>query len=363
MDGPYSEMETPLVVVDLPRLKGNITSMQSHCREHGVALWPHIKTHKCVEIARLQLEAGAAGLTCAKLSEAEAMLSSGVRRFFIAYPLVDPLCAPRLQRLAESLDELVLAVTSVRQAHALGAVLEAAAVDVSVMVGVDTGLGREGVRNQEEVAAIVDFLSSHPRMELKGIFTHEGQLYTEDWSEIEAAAEKLASRLVSIADQMGGQVEIWPGCSVTARLMAMQTGVTAVRPGAYVFGDLMLCSVTKPMEREAVALQVVAKVVDFPEENLALIDAGTKTFSSDRTVGGIMAEAATDPRLQVRRCNEEHGYLTWVDGAGEGLELNQRLVFIPAHVCTVVNLTDTLQVMEEGRKVGEWRVAARGRTI
>lgn len=359
----FDHMETPLVAVDRERLQRNVSSMQQACREGGVQLWPHIKTHKCVEIARMQLQAGASGLTCAKLSEAEAMIASGVKRIFIAYPLVDPLSAPRIRRLGEWLEELVLAATSLRQAQALGAVLDAAQVKAQIMVGVDTGLGREGVRHLEEVDEIAGYVRGHRRMLLKGIFTHEGQAYKGDWdTSVEMGVETLAARLRDVAARLGKGVEVWPGCSVTARLLAAQPGITAVRPGAYVFGDLMLSKSTGCMRREEVALQVISRIVDFPQDDLALIDAGSKTFSSDRTPEGVMAEASGDPRLRVLRCNEEHGYLTWDDGAGESLQLNQRISFIPAHVCTVVNLADSLQVMEHGHRVGEWRVAARGKT-
>jgi 3-hydroxy-D-aspartate aldolase len=119
-------LATPAVVVGLEQMEANIRAMQTVCTKHGVALWPHIKTHKMIEVARRQLAAGAAGLTCAKIGEAEALLPSGVRRIFIAHSLVDVRQAPRLRRLRDSLDELILAVTSSAQAEALGHVLASA---------------------------------------------------------------------------------------------------------------------------------------------------------------------------------------------------------------------------------------------
>jgi D-serine deaminase-like pyridoxal phosphate-dependent protein len=120
--------------------------MQAACDANGVQLWPHIKTHKMVEVARRQLAAGATGLTCAKLGEAEAMLPSGVRRLFVAHSLVDPLHAPRIAALADALDELIVAVTSEAQAEALERVLARAGRRLPALMAVDTGLGREGAR-------------------------------------------------------------------------------------------------------------------------------------------------------------------------------------------------------------------------
>src|SRR5262245_55653326 len=135
----FPNLLTPTLLVDRDRLARNITAMQTACNDHGVALWPHIKTHKMIEVAKMQLSAGAMGICCAKIGEAEVMLQSGVRRIFLAHSLVDPNHASRLKRLAESLDELILAVTSVAHGEALDHILTKADVIVPVMLGVDTG--------------------------------------------------------------------------------------------------------------------------------------------------------------------------------------------------------------------------------
>src|SRR5215218_6088676 len=142
-----SELSTPAVLVDRDQLQRNISSMQAACAEHGVELRPHIKTHKMVEVARLQLAAGAAGLTCAKLGEAEAMLPSGVRRLFVAHSLVDIGQASRVAALLERLDEFRVAITSEAHLEPLARLAAAVGRKLRVMMAVDTGLGREGVRS------------------------------------------------------------------------------------------------------------------------------------------------------------------------------------------------------------------------
>jgi D-serine deaminase-like pyridoxal phosphate-dependent protein len=356
--GPRSLGPTPAVVVDLDRLNRNLERMQALCSQHGVQLWPHIKTHKMVEVARRQLRAGATGLTCAKISEAEAMLPSGVRKVFIAHSLVGPEKAPRLRHLSENLDTLVVACTSETHWEVLEELLTAAGLRLPVMMAVDSGLGREGTRGVDSARHLAAKIQASPRMDLWGIYTHEGHGYLQTPASLDSFAADLHARLVELRDGIDPDLRFWPGSSTTASRMATLPGVQGIRPGAYVFGDLSLALTTRVMEWDEVALHVHAEVVDIPAPDLALIDAGSKVFSSDKTPGGIVALPADGADLQVLRCNEEHGYLT---GKGVGnLRIGQRIAFVPAHVCTVVNLADHVLVTQGGQVVGQWKVDARG---
>lgn len=360
MSTSLADLPTPSVVIDLDKLEANLTRMQRVCDHHGVALWPHIKTHKMVEVARRQLAVGAAGLTCAKLGEAEAMLPSGVRRIFIAHSLVAPALAPRLRALAEQLDELIVAATSLPQAEALGRLLDAADLTLPVMMAVDTGLGREGVRDADAARQLGAFVAEHPRLTLKGIYTHEGHTYTASPAETDDHIAFVRQRLQQIRDLFPEPLEIWPGCSVTAARMATQPGITAVRPGAYVFGDLYLGSLTQAMDLNDVAASVLTTVIDLPQPDLALLDVGSKTLSGDKQPDGTMAIATTPDgqTLTVTRANEEHGYLT--GPAANALSIGDRLRLTPAHICPVINLTDSVFVVRGDTVIAEWPVSARG---
>jgi D-serine deaminase-like pyridoxal phosphate-dependent protein len=355
-------LATPAVLLDRTRLAANIREMQDLCDRHGVELRPHIKTHKMVAVARQQLAAGARGLTCAKLGEAEAMLPSGVRSLFVAHSLVDPGQAPRIAALADQLDDLRVAVTSEAHLDALCRVAAAAGRKLRVMLAVDTGLGREGARDDATAIRLARRLARCAQLELRGFYTHEGHFYGVPPDQLAARAAELVDRLCALRDAIDPALAVWPGCSVSARLIARAGAgrVQAVRPGAYMFGDLSLTRTTGVMPAAAVALHVLATVVDKPEPGLALIDAGSKTFSSDRTPDGLSALATDGRDVAVARVNEEHGYLR---GSGvDALQIGERLLFTPAHVCTVVNLTDSVVVTEAGQPVDTWRVEARGRT-
>lgn len=357
-----ADFPTPAILVDRTRLAANIRDMQAVCDRHSVELRPHIKTHKMVAVARQQLAAGARGLTCAKIGEAEAMLPSGVRSLFIAHSLVDPGQAPRLAALAAQVDDLRVGLTSEAHLPALAALAAATGRKLSVMMAVDTGLGREGVRDLAVAQRLAALVARTPSLELRGFYTHEGNLYGAPPAEQARRVGEVIDRICTVRDAIDRALPVWPGCSVSARLTAEKSAgrVQAVRPGAYMFGDLALTRGSAVMPKTAVAVHVLATVVDKPEPGLALIDAGSKTFSSDRTPDTIFALAADDRDLAVVRVNEEHGYVR--GAAVDALQVGERVAFIPAHICPVINLTDEVTVVDASRPVDTWRVEARGRT-
>lgn len=354
------DYSTPAVLVERTRVTANIRAMQAVCDAHRVELRPHIKTHKMVPVAREQLAAGARGLTCAKLGEAEAMLPSGVQSLFLAHSLVDVRLAPRLAAVAARVPDLRLAVTSEDQCAALERLVAVAGLKLPVMLALDTGLGREGARSSDDAQRIARKIAGSSRLTLAGFYTHEGHFYGVPPADLPARAAALIDQICGIRDRIDRTLPVWPGCSVTARWMAETGRVQCVRPGAYVFGDLYLTHITKVMRPEDAAISVLATVVDRPEPGLALIDAGSKTFSSDKTAEGIHGLVTDGRDLKVVRVNEEHGYVRGADV--DSLRIGDRLVFEPAHVCTVVNLTDEVVVTENGKFSTLWSVDARGRT-
>lgn len=357
-----ASLPTPSVLVDRPKAIANIQRMQAACNAGGVELRPHIKTHKSVEMTRLQLAAGAAGITCAKLGEAEAMLPSGVQEIFVAHSLVDPQQAPRVAALHDRLRDLRLAVTSEAHFEAFAKVAAATNRKLGVMLGVDTGLGREGVRSTEAAVRLAALIKKNPHTELRGLYCHEGHFYGGAEAELEAAAEKMIVQMDAIRQAIDPKLALWPGCSVTGAMVAkLSKGrVQAVRPGAYPYGDLSLSRTLHIMKPEQVAVSVLATVVDKPESGLALIDAGSKTFSSDRTPLNVFGAVDDGRDLYVARVNEEHGYLR--GATVDSLTVGQRLRLIPAHVCTVINLTSEVVVCEGDVVTGAWSIEARGRT-
>lgn len=357
----FDELSTPSILVDRVRLAANLHAMQAACDAGGVELRPHIKTHKMVAVARQQLAAGAAGLTCAKLGEAEAMLPSGVRSLFVAHSLVDPRQAPRLNALAEQVADLRFAVTSEAHAEAFVRLAAATGRKLAVMLAIDTGQHREGTRDLGGAQRTAALLARSPHVELRGFYTHEGHLYGLPPGDQAAAVESVLARCCSFRDAIAPGLPLWPGCSISAKhVAALSRGrAQAVRPGTYVFGDYQMAHLARVMRPDEVALHVLATVVDKPEPGFALIDAGSKTLFADRTADSLYAIAADGRDLRVIRVSEEHGWLRGADV--DRLQVGERLRLLPVHVCPVVNLTDEVVVIDGDRVVDTWRVDARGR--
>ncbi len=261
------------------------------------------------------------------------------------------------------MDELILACTSEAHAVALENLLAIANLRLPVMMAVDTGLGREGARDVAAAVRLARLIARQPHMILHGVYTHEGHLYTRPSASIDAAIADVHRRLLAVHEAIQSALglptlRLWPGCSVSATRLAALPGVDVVRPGAYVFGDLALTETTPVMLWEQVGVTVLATVIDRPAPGLALIDAGTKVFTSDRTTQGIFARELTCRDLCVTRCSEEHGFVT-----GEGvdaLKIGERLRFVPAHICPVINLADRVTVISDEAVVDQWTVDARG---
>jgi len=350
-------LETPCVLVDWQQVKSNIVKIAELCKDNGVRFMPHIKTHKSVAIAKLELEAGACGLTCAKIGEAEAMLASGVRRIFLAHSIASPKKIPRLLALRQKLDELILAVTSTAHAKHLDSLLKNSGQQFPVLLALDTGLGREGVRSIQELETLKECVDQSQSFSYRGIYSHEGFTYRTQPRDIPHAALGVADKLRAASKALGGG-ELWPGCSVTVKHIVKQKGMTGVRPGAFVFGDIVLSLGTHSMEWEDLALCVASTVIDKPEKGLALIDAGTKVFSSDKNPNYPNAIPLDQSDYALTRMSEEHGMLT--GPAVDSLHIGQIVYLIPTHVCPVINLTHHIQILDDKGNMRPSIVDARG---
>jgi D-serine deaminase-like pyridoxal phosphate-dependent protein len=349
-----ADLPTPVLVVDLDRLERNIAAWQAAISSHGRVFRPHVKTHKALEIARMQLDAGAAGITVAKVAEAEVFVDGGVGDVVVAYPVVGEDACRRLAELAGRA-RMGVNVESVLGAERLSAAAAAAGSEIDVYVDVDTGLGRCGVAPEPgAVAAMADMVRRLPGLRLRGITGYRGYLGDDP----ESAGREEAELLVSLSREAGVE-EVATGSTPTGRAAAAVDGVTEVRAGTYVFNDLMQRRFGSAT-RDDIALTIVTTVVSVGPEGRVTVDGGSKTFSGDASVprddGPIVAES-DDGAVAISRLTEEHG----VGRTARPLAVGDRVAFHPAHVCTTVNLSDRLVVTRDGVVEATWEVAARGR--
>lgn len=349
------EIETPALVVDLDRLSANVSRMSETVRSRGLTLRPHAKTHKCLEIARMQVAAGATGLTVATLSEAEVFADSGFADLFVAYP-VYPVGA-KAGRLRDLLDQMGLSVGVDNVAGAAALAQVAQGRSLRVVLEVDSGQHRTGV-DPGAVLALAEECRALG-LSVAGVFTHGGHSYGGPSAPAPAAADEggALSRAAARLSAAGFEVDVVSAGSTPTTGAARPAAVTEERPGSYVFYDrqqlaLGACSV------DDIALTVAATVVSTGHGRF-VVDAGSKALASDRPAwlhghGWIpsLGEA------YVTTLSEHHGV---VEGASRVPAVGEVVQVVPNHVCTVVNLFDEYAVVSGGALVDRWRVAARGR--
>ena len=357
------DIETPAVLIDAERLARNIQRMAQAAQEMGVALRPHFKTHKTVEIARLQLEGGAVGITCAKTTEAEVLVEAGVGDVFVANQVVGARKVARLLELSRRA-QVSVGIDDTAQAEPLSEAFGRQGRRLPVLIEVDTGLGRCGLPPGEPVLALARRISDLPGLDLRGVFTHEGHVHSaRSQAELEATARSAGRAVVETAELLRGHGLPCDVVSVGTTPAALVTptvpGVTEVRPGSYVFYDR--CHLrTWAATEEDLALSVLATVVSRPAPDRVVIDAGTKVLSSDHvgTRFDTFGLLRGHPDWSFVRANEEHGIIQVpVDATvavGDAVEV------FPNHNCVVMNLAREVYLVRGGEVVARWPVAARG---
>ncbi|MCC6179514.1 MAG: alanine racemase [Chloroflexi bacterium] len=366
------DVDTPALVVDLDVLNRNVQAMADHARRYGVALRPHAKTHKTAEIARLQLEAGAIGLTLAKIGEVEALLAADpalpLRDVLIAFPIVGSQKIERLLALSDRL-RVTVVLDHPDVATGLGAAFAERGKRLGILVEIDTGGHRCGVRPGEPALALARTVTATPGLELRGIMTHEGHAYGASPSTLAETSQGAGRTMVETARLLranGLDISVVSvGSTPSAHDVASVYGIAEIRPGTYVFHDYNQVRLGVARVEDCAAV-VLATVVSRPTPDRAVVDAGTKAVGSDRFM--IVTEregyglVRGQPGWFFARASEEHGVLLR-DGEdhADDLHIGDRVALIPNHICTAVNLYDRLIVHRDEEVVGEWSVAARGR--
>lgn len=362
-------LETPCIVVDVEKTKNNIKSMQKAADNAGCKLRPHIKTHKTGFFANEQINAGAVGITCAKVGEAEVMADAGIKDIFIAYPLIGESKLRRAIGLANKLDRLILSVDSRESAEALQKTAHELDKNIEVRLEVDTGAKRTGIP-ADKTRELADHIRTHGNLRLTGLWTFKSlNLKGAASTDAKAAAIEEAQILSSLRTELRQDgftgLELSGGSTPTGLELARTGLVDEIRPGTYIFGDYMtVCEGALPIS--SVSARIVVTVVSVPDKGLAVIDAGCKVFACDATLDippfrfDTYGYCPERPDLSLRRINEEHGMLESSTGS-VNLNVGDKLCFIPLHICTAVNLADEVVLFENGG-IRVQRVDARGKS-
>lgn len=373
------DLLTPAVLIERGRLHANIRRMQAAATAAGIQLRPHAKTHKSPLVARLQLDAGAVGICCAKLGEAEVFADAGIPDIRLPYPL-QPSNAARLLALQQKA-AVSFIVDDLDVARGWSDAMAAADARADVLVKVDVGFHRCGIA--PEPATAVPFLraiATLPGLRLRGLLSHAGHAYhAHDAQELGAMARAEIALMAALANEARAAgvtiEEVSAGATPPARysLPAGSGTFTEFRPGNYVYFDRTMVGLGAATHDDC-ALSVLASVVSRPAADRLVLDCGSKTLAADGARGFTPAPGhgdifrtlvaqpgvACDPHLIVERLSEEHATVRVQPGAAP-LRPGARVRVLPNHACVVSNLVDRAWLVDGDAVIGDLPIAARGR--
>jgi D-serine deaminase-like pyridoxal phosphate-dependent protein len=363
MHPTLEELETPTPLVDLDRMERNLDRAAAYAGEHGLALRPHIKTHKSPRIAGEQIRRGAVGLTCATPRETEVM-SEVSDDILLAYP---PVGAPRARRVVSLPDRarITVALDSATAIEHLAGAARPVGRPISVYIELDLGMHRVGVPSVEEAIALARLVRRTPPLEYAGIAFYPGHVREpvgEQDAKLDEIDRALRDAVAAMARAGVRPTVVSGGSTPTAWRSHELQEVTEIRPGTYVFNDRTTAEIGACAWDDC-ALTVLATVVSTAVAGQAVIDAGTKALGREPIRGtdaGGFGALVDRPETTVKAMSEEHGMLdlsrtSWRPDVGD------RVRVVPNHVCIVVHLNDVVYGIRAGAVETSWPVAARGR--
>ena len=352
-DLTIDDLDTPAVVADVEIVEANIGALQDYCDAHGFDNRPHVKTHKSTALARMQIDAGAVGICCQTVGEAEVMAGAGIDNILIPCPIVGDSKVRRLAALAERA-KLSVAVDSADVATGISRAASSQS-PIGLLVEIQShAYPRTGVAGSSEVLALAQRISNLRNVHFKGLMvfptTHE------DVGRLNEARDLLQRDGLDVEVMSGGGTPEYPASHETP-------GLTEIRTGTYVFHDLRTVGMGTARMDDC-ALRVVTTVASRPSSDRAILDVGSKTLTNDpdesgrRSTFGYVVEY---PDAELNLLSEEHA-LVDLSRRGPTPKLGERLSIIPNHCSGVVSMVDEIVQIRGGLVVGRWPVEARGRT-
>jgi D-serine deaminase-like pyridoxal phosphate-dependent protein len=364
----YTSIDTPALLIDNERLQNNIRFMQEKANKNGVNLRPHIKTHKMPRIAKMQLEAGAVGITAAKIGEAEVMAAHGIDNIFIANEVAGEIKYKRLKELNKTI-ELSIGVDSVENVIEIKKYFEGEPKPLDVLIEIEVGENRSGVVLEDDLKRIMDQITLTPQARLKGVFCHEGHAYgatdSDECKRFLIESEERVLAFVKIMFDMGIKAEVVSiGSTPSMMVGEIIKGITEIRPGTYVLMDMYQANAIRTTER--CAATVLGTVTSTPTDERFITDTGAKALTLQTQVGGM---CATQGFGYVKGSNnkfvslayDEHG-IFYDRELRSMLRVGDKIEIIPNHICPVSNLYDKAYLVSDGKILEEMEISCRGKS-
>ena len=357
-------MSTPWVRIDLDIVEENIRMAVERLGAYHIAHRPHMKVHKSLYFAKKQQELGCKGITCAKLGEAEVMAEGGISDILLAYPLIGKEKLERYGKLLQKNIKLRTVINSWEGAKGLSELGDSLGIRLPVLIELDGGINRGGLKPGEALEQFGKQVKGLTGIRVEGVEYYGGDIYgCKSAQEIKARAGKERDEILecgAVLKKLGYEIEVLSGGSSYSILFPEELeGLTEVRAGNYIFNDCALLSIGMIGE-DSCGLEVRATVVARPDPQTAIIDAGSKTLSSDhvnfRDGYGYVREM---PETVITKLNEEHGFVYCSKGIS--WEIGEQVCIIPNHACVVPNLCDFVYGVRDGAVERVIPVEARGK--
>ena len=340
------DLETPSVLIDLGRMERNIRRMQDYCDSHGLAFRPHIKTHKIPDIARMQLEAGAVGIACQKLTEAQVFIDAGIQDIQIPYNIVGPQKTARLANMA-IYNRITVSADHPSVVRGLSEAAAANNMSIRVMADLGTEIERTGA-TPAEVIELAKQIDADDHLHFAGILVYPSNVTIRE--RLQEALDGLHRAGIGVDSVSGGGT----GASATAHEVPE---LTELRVGTYLFNDMN--TVTSGWaDLDDCAMTVMATVVSRPASDRAILDSGSKTLAADRVADGH-GYILQYPDAHIYKLNEEHAYVD-LSACEEKPVIGERVDIIPVHTCVVTNLHNQIYGVRGENIEQVWPIAARG---
>jgi len=364
--GSRAQLNTPALLLDLDALESNIAAMAAHAKAAGINLRPHAKGAKSVEIARRQMAAGAIGICCTTIGEAEVIAGAGIENVLITSPVVTPAMIERLVSLNARAKGLMVAADNPANVDRLAAAAQAAGKPISVIVEFDVGQGRTGVPSPEGVVALARQIEASAHLRFAGIQAYYGHLqHIRGFAERRVASEAQMQRVRPLlarlrAEGLAPEV-VTGGGTGTFDIDPAGKVYTELQPGSYPFMDREYLEIEMTSGRPspfAAALFVQASVVSANRPGFAVVNAGYKSFATEGTVALVASPRLTDAAYKLM--GDEHGGITY-DPKGAALKLGDVVEFVAPHCDPTINLYDRYHCVRGDTLVDIWPVDARGR--
>lgn len=356
-------LETPAVEADEAIVERNLIRMAERVKARQLTLVPHIKTHKSPWWTARQIALGAPRVMVAKLSEATLLLDNGITDQFIGYPLIGDTKATRLVRLMELGLQPMVAVDSTMAVDLLARVGAETGRSIAALIEVDTGFGRCGLKDDADIVALARYMVSSA-VEYRGITCFGGRINWRQGAQaipalVAAEDQRLAACAAALERAGLAPAVISQGGTVIAGYMDELKTATELRPGIYLYNDVGTVAAGSARWEDCGAF-VLTTVVSTPASDHAVVDAGSKTLAGDGPIHHSFGYLRERPDLRLAFLSEEHGVVVHRDGGPTGLRLGERLTVIPNHVCTMINLHDTVYLIRDGAVHASLPVLMRG---